>query len=316
MALLDAAAVSYQVVLTKIDKLRAAELAGREADVAAGAGRPSGRPSRIRSSPAPSSRRASRRCAPTLADAARALGGMRLTGPAISRFRHAGDPNADERRLDRMPRQWLHRPMLTEALPFMRRYAGQDLRHQIWRPRDGRRGAGRRLRRATSCCCKQVGHQPGRRAWRRAADRPHAGAARDQERVRRRPARHRRARRWRSWRWSCPGRSTSRSSPRSTAAGGRADRPVRQGRRHDQARRLTRTTRDPDSNIEKVIDLGFVGEPEHVDPHVLDVLQHVGHHPGHRADRRRRGRRDLQHQRRHGGRRRRRRAEGRRACCC
>jgi acetylglutamate kinase len=39
-----------------------------------------------------------------------------------------------------------------------------------------------------------------------------------------------------------------------------------------RARKLTRTYRDPDSNIEKVLDLGFVGEPEHVDPHVLELL--------------------------------------------
>jgi acetylglutamate kinase len=38
-------------------------------------------------------------------------------------------------------------------------------------------------------------------------------------------------------------------------------------------RKVTRTSRDPDSNIEKVVDLGFVGEPELVDTHVLDVLQ-------------------------------------------
>ncbi|MFD2264175.1 acetylglutamate kinase [Lacibacterium aquatile] len=38
------------------------------------------------------------------------------------------------------------------------------------------------------------------------------------------------------------------------------------------ARRLTRTKVDPDSNIEKVIDLGFVGEPEHVNAHVLSVF--------------------------------------------
>ncbi len=35
------------------------------------------------------------------------------------------------------------------------------------------------------------------------------------------------------------------------------------------ARKLTRTERDPDSNIEKVLDLGFVGEPERVDPAIL-----------------------------------------------
>ena len=36
-----------------------------------------------------------------------------------------------------------------------------------------------------------------------------------------------------------------------------------------RARKLTRTKRDPDSNIEKVLDLGFVGEPDRIDPTIL-----------------------------------------------
>jgi acetylglutamate kinase len=39
-----------------------------------------------------------------------------------------------------------------------------------------------------------------------------------------------------------------------------------------QAKKVTRTVTDPDSNIERVIDLGFVGEPDKVD---LTVLNHV-----------------------------------------
>ena len=39
-----------------------------------------------------------------------------------------------------------------------------------------------------------------------------------------------------------------------------------------QVKKLTRTKRDPDSNIEKVIDLGFVGEPEEVDPYILEAM--------------------------------------------
>ena len=38
------------------------------------------------------------------------------------------------------------------------------------------------------------------------------------------------------------------------------------------ARRVSRTVVDPDSHIERVIDLGFVGEPEKVDTMVLDQL--------------------------------------------
>jgi acetylglutamate kinase len=39
-----------------------------------------------------------------------------------------------------------------------------------------------------------------------------------------------------------------------------------------RARKLNRTYRDPESNIEKVLDLGFVGEPESVDPKVLRLM--------------------------------------------
>jgi len=38
------------------------------------------------------------------------------------------------------------------------------------------------------------------------------------------------------------------------------------------ARRLTRTERDPDSNIERVVDLGLVGEPMRIDRTVIDAL--------------------------------------------
>lgn len=38
------------------------------------------------------------------------------------------------------------------------------------------------------------------------------------------------------------------------------------------AEKVKRTTRDPDSNIERVVDLGFVGEPAAIDRTVLDVL--------------------------------------------
>ncbi len=40
-----------------------------------------------------------------------------------------------------------------------------------------------------------------------------------------------------------------------------------------QARKLRRTKRDPDSNIEKILDLGFVGEPEKINPETLMVFE-------------------------------------------
>ena len=38
-------------------------------------------------------------------------------------------------------------------------------------------------------------------------------------------------------------------------------------------RKAARTTKDSESGIEKVIDLGFVGEPETIDPYILDAFQ-------------------------------------------
>lgn len=38
-----------------------------------------------------------------------------------------------------------------------------------------------------------------------------------------------------------------------------------------RARKVERTTRDPDSNIERALDLGFVGEPEKVDTAIIDT---------------------------------------------
>ncbi len=43
-----------------------------------------------------------------------------------------------------------------------------------------------------------------------------------------------------------------------------------------RVRKLSRNTRDPDSNIEKVVDLGFVGEPDQVDPYILEAMSDKG----------------------------------------
>lgn len=40
-----------------------------------------------------------------------------------------------------------------------------------------------------------------------------------------------------------------------------------------RARKLRRTKKDPDSQIEKVLDLGFVGEPAEITPHILDFFR-------------------------------------------
>lgn len=43
-----------------------------------------------------------------------------------------------------------------------------------------------------------------------------------------------------------------------------------------RAEKLTRTRRDPDSNIERVLDLGFVGQPRHIDVSIIRALEKSG----------------------------------------
>ena len=40
-----------------------------------------------------------------------------------------------------------------------------------------------------------------------------------------------------------------------------------------RAEKLRRTKRDPDSNIERILDLGLVGEPKEISTHILDALR-------------------------------------------
>ncbi len=56
------------------------------------------------------------------------------------------------------------------------------------------------------------------------------------------------------------------------AAGGRAIGLSGKDGRLIEAGKLRRSQRDPDSNIEKVLDLGFVGEPTRVNPDILSVF--------------------------------------------
>jgi len=60
------------------------------------------------------------------------------------------------------------------------------------------------------------------------------------------------------------------------AEGGRAIGLSGKDARMVTATKVTRTRRDPDSQIEQVIDLGFVGEPTHVDTSVLETISAAG----------------------------------------
>jgi acetylglutamate kinase len=57
------------------------------------------------------------------------------------------------------------------------------------------------------------------------------------------------------------------------AAGGKAVGISGKDGRLIEARKLTRTRRDPESRIEEVVDLGYVGEPARVDAGILDLFR-------------------------------------------
>ena len=42
-----------------------------------------------------------------------------------------------------------------------------------------------------------------------------------------------------------------------------------------EVQKLNRTKRDPDSNIERILDLGFVGEPSHINPEILQSFEEI-----------------------------------------
>ena len=130
-------------------------------------------------------------------------------------------------------------------------------------------------------------HQPDRRPWRRAADRPDAGAARDQERASSTACASPTRRPWKSSRWSWPARSTSRSSPRSTPPAACAVGLSGKDGNLIEARKLRRTSAIR-SRQSTQLDLGFVGEPGADQPARAATCSPDRHHPGDRADRRRR----------------------------
>jgi acetylglutamate kinase len=57
------------------------------------------------------------------------------------------------------------------------------------------------------------------------------------------------------------------------AAGGNAVGVSGKDARLIEAERLHRATKDPDSNIEKLLDLGFVGEPKRINPDLLETFE-------------------------------------------
>ena len=176
------------------------------------------------------------------------------------------------------------------------------LRGEIRRPRDGRSRGRARLRRGHRAA-EGGRHQPGGGPRRRPADRrdaqeagrrKHASSTACASPTRRPP---------RSPRWSCRARST-----RSWSAGSRRPAARRSASRARTAgwsprRKVTRTRKDPDSQIEQAVDLGFVGEPDAVDTTLIDTAVAAGMIPVIAPIGAGRRRAHLQHQRRHHGRR-------------
>ncbi len=74
----------------------------------------------------------------------------------------------------------------------------------------------------------------------------------------------------------CGGHDAGYDPKRNSAAGGTAIGISGKDGGLIQARKLRRTLRDENSNIEKILDLGFVGEPRQIDPQILTSLEQSG----------------------------------------
>ena len=174
-----------------------------------------------------------------------------------------------------------------------------DLRGEIWRPRDGRPGDGEELRLGHRVA-QDGRHQSGGGAWRRAADRIDAQASRRRIALRRRPARHRRGDC--AHRRDGAGRIDQQGNRRLDRPGGRQGRrPVGQGcaagggreGRPLGARQIAGHRAPRRSRLRRRAQAYRHHDPAHA------VC--LGVHSRDRADRHRRGRPDLQHQRRYDG---------------
>ena len=212
---------------------------------------------------------------------------------------------------DSLPNVHVRAEVLVQALPHMQRYDEEIVVDQIWRPRHGRPSRRARTSPGTSCCSSNpasspiVVHGGGPQIGKMLEEARHpvasstaACASPTQATVE-------------IVEMVLAGSINKQIVGWINAEGGKAIGLCGKDGNMVTARKATRTVVDPDSNIEKVVDLGFVGEPEQGRPHrarhgaagreLIPVLAPVavgGRRP------------DLQRQRRHFRRRHRRRAEG------
>ena len=273
---LGKAAVSHQIVLTKADQVKASELAERIAAVEAELKkRPAAFPHVLPTSSRggggiPELRAAIARLKKERgsSSAVRNDGGEACLDLLEPRARRAGTvPMNDKTMTD--PQEQAR--ILSEALPHMQRYDEETIVIKYGGHAMGDEATGARLRQ-------------GHRA---------AGADRDQpgRGARRRPADQRDAEEGRRASRSSPAGFASPTPPRLeivemvlagsinkqivgyiNAAGGKAIGLCGKDGNMVLAKKSTRRVIDPGSNIEKVVDLGFVGEPDKVDLTVLNTI--------------------------------------------
>ena len=144
---------------------------------------------------------------------------------------------------------------------------------------------------------KQSGVNPDRRPRRRAADRRHAEEAGDQVGVRPRPARHRQADRG-SRRDGAGRPHQQRDRLGDQRQGGKAVGICGKDANLMIARKITEMP-DPESNLMKAVDIGYVGDPLEVNPHIVDVISKSDLIPVIAPDRHQPRGRHAEHQRRY-----------------
>ncbi len=162
--------------------------------------------------------------------------------------------------------------LLSAALPYMQRYENKTVVVKYGGHAMGDAALGQAFARDIALA-QAIRRQSDRRAWRGPADRrrcwPRWASNRKFEGG---LARHRRRRPSRSSRWCCAGSINKEIVALINAEGEWAIGLCGKDGNMVFAEKAHKTVTDPDSNIERVLDLGFVGEPVEVDRTLLDLL--------------------------------------------
>ena len=161
---------------------------------------------------------------------------------------------------------------ISQALPYMQRYDGQSVVGQIWRSCHGETRSWASAFARDIVLLKQSGVKPVVVHGGGPQIKDHARAPWHSSPNSRVACVSPTPTLWKSLKWCLAGSINKSDRAQHQCRRRPRGRPLWQGWQHGHRRKLTRTIRDPDSKIEEIVDLGFVGDPKKVDRSVLDIV--------------------------------------------